>query len=80
MKIYHDSRNREYRDPFGAVRAGTSVTLALDIADCDVRGAEIEMWRDSEARAYLSMQQISWNSSGSRYGINLMMPDKPCLV
>jgi len=80
MKIYHDSRNREYRDPFGAVRAGTSVTLALDIADCDARGAEIEMWRDGEARAYLSMQQISWNSSGSRYGINLMMPDKPCLV
>ena len=80
MKIYHNTRNREYRDPFGAVRAGTSVTLALDIAECDVRGAELEMWRDGEARAYLAMQQISWNDSGSRYGITLRVPDQPCLM
>ena len=71
MNIYHDSRNKEYRDPFGAVRAGTSVTLALDIADCDVRGAELEMWRDGEARQYLAMQQLSWHETGSRYGVTL---------
>ena len=80
MDIYHNSRNKEYRDPFGAVRAGTSVTLALDIANCDVRGAELEMWRDGEARQYLAMQQLSWHETGSRYGVTLMMPDQPCLM
>ena len=80
MNIFHDSRNREYRDPFGAARAGTSVMLAIDIRDCDVRRVELEMWRDGEARQYLPMQQHSWNENGSRYFITFMLPDEGCLI
>ena len=80
MKIYHNSRKKEYRDPFGAVHAGTSVTLAIDIAECDVRGAELEMWRDGEAREYLPMQQLGWDENGSRYGITVTLPAQTCLL
>ena len=80
MKIYHNSRKKEYRDPFGAVHAGTSVTLAIDIAECDVRGAELEMWRDGEAREYLPMQQLGWDENGSRYGITVTLPAQTCLI
>ena len=80
MRIYHDSRNREYRDPFGAAHAGTSVMLSLDIADCDIRGVELEMWRDGEARRYLPMQQHSWHETGNRYFVTFMLPDEGCLI
>ena len=80
MKIYHDSRNKDYRDPFGAVHAGTSVMLALDVAECDVRGVELEMWRDGEARQYLPMQQHSWHETGSRYFITFMLPAEGALI
>lgn len=56
------------------------VTLAIDIAECDARGAELEMWRDGEAREYLPMQQLGWSDNGSRYGITLTLPAQPCLI
>ena len=80
MRIYHNSRKKEYRDPSGAEHAGTSVTLAIDIAECDARGAELEMWRDGEAREYLPMQQLGWDENGSRYGITMTLPAQTCLI
>ena len=80
MKIYHNSRNKEYRDPFGAVHAWSSVRLAVDISDCDVRGVELELWRDGEARQYLPMMQEFNRVEGCRYSIAFMVPEQGGLM
>ena len=55
MKILHDSRNINYRNPFGAVEAGTEVTLSVSVAGADVVEAVLQYRRDEE-EAYTSVQ------------------------
>ena len=33
MELYHNARKREYRSPYGAVKTGTVVTIALDMPE-----------------------------------------------
>ena len=48
MKIIHDSRNLQYRSPFGAAETGTEVRLAVDIHDADVIEAILQYKRDED--------------------------------
>ena len=38
MKLRHNSRLARYRTPFGAVTAGTEVTLTLEVVKEDAAG------------------------------------------
>ena len=50
MKIFHDSRKSEYREPFGAVEILTKVRLSLRIeyeaSEEHVEGVQVRYFRD----------------------------------
>ncbi len=75
MYIFHDSRNNEYRDPFGALQAGTRVTLTVDVAECDVRNVEVEFWQDGEARQYIPMREKDGQDSVRRFTATFKVPE-----
>ena len=49
MKILHDSRDINYRSPFGAVEVGSEVELSVDVIGAEVREAVLQIRRDEEA-------------------------------
>ena len=54
MYCYHDTRDPEYRTPFGAVRAGTEIRLALD-TDGAAFEATVRVFVDGDGERYLPM-------------------------
>lgn len=75
MKAFHDSRDCAYRAPYGAVEAGTQVTLALDIEDAQVERVELRTWVDGEGERLYVMTQ----ASDSRYEL-VFEPKAPGIV
>ena len=56
MKAFHDSRIAAYRFPYGAVEAGSPVTLRLDV--CDAPGATVQLrtWTEGQGEGLFEMQ------------------------
>lgn len=66
MIIIHDSRNKEYRTPFGAVEAGTEVTLSIDVIGAAVKEAVLQYRRDEdEAYTPVQMSEVSFGPAGA---------------
>lgn len=77
MKIIHDSRNTDYRKPFGAIETGTLFTLSLRAEDCDVVMAALEIRRDEEKKYHLIRMQ---KTGEDMYSASLTAPDHGCLL
>ena len=60
MKIYHNSRNENFRSPFGAVEVSTEVKLALRIeseADYEkIKSVQVRFWTDDVGEMSADMQ------------------------
>ncbi len=79
MKILHNSRLKEYREPFGAARTGTKVSLSIDITDAEVTSVRAMVWRGEEVSpAYYEMTETEPGSG--RYGTKFTVPDEGCLL
>ena len=59
MRVLHDTRNCEYRSPFGAVKAGNDVELALDVWDAPGSTAILRTWTDGVGEQRYEMEQDS---------------------
>ena len=59
MRIIHNSRDAQYRYPFGAVEVGKSVSLSLRLEDCDAQNAtcSLRTWIDGTGEAILPMER-----------------------
>jgi len=57
MKVLHDSRLAAYRTPFGAVAAGTAVTLAVDVWEDPDISCVCRIWVDKKGETLLPMQR-----------------------
>lgn len=57
MRLFHNSRRSEYRVPFGAVVAGTTVHLTLRVEDADARflKGEVRTWVDDRGEELIPM-------------------------
>ena len=42
LNVFHDSRSRVFREPFGAVKAGEKVTLRLYLSGADAANASAD--------------------------------------
>ena len=58
MKALHDSRNREYRSPYGVVAPGTPVTLAIDVWDAPSATVTLRTWIDGAGEGLHEMTAV----------------------
>ncbi|MBR2674937.1 MAG: 4-alpha-glucanotransferase [Mogibacterium sp.] len=77
MRVFHNSRIKTFRDPFGAVEVGTSVSLSIDVAEANIEGVRLMVWRGEE----LSPAYHDMNDTGNgRYSVIFTAPDEGCLL
>src|SRR5690606_12686946 len=66
--LAHDSRDDAYRQPFGAVPAGTEVTLRLRAAAGDLTDATIRVWDAlAESQVLVSMSVVARDATGGEH-------------
>lgn len=58
MRVCHDTRALAYRSPYGAVKAGETVTLAIDVNDSPGAVAVLRTWTDGEGEGRYEMQAL----------------------
>jgi len=67
--LAHDSRDDAYRQPFGAVPAGTEVTLRLRAAAGDLTDATVRVWDAlAESQVMVSMSVVARDATGGDHG------------
>ena len=77
MKIIHNSRKAEYREPFGAAKTGTKVSLTIRINDPVPESVRLMLWHgDDPAVHYLEMSE----KEDGKYTASFRLPDEGCLV
>ena len=58
--ITHDSRNTIYRYPFGAVEAGSAITLRCDVEGDGTEQVVLRMWQEGAGETLTVMQPETW--------------------
>ena len=58
MKVYHDTRELAFRKPYGAVAAGTTVELSVDIADSSGALVQLRTWIDGVGEELHDMEAL----------------------
>lgn len=56
MRILHNSREKAYRDPYGAVQLGGTVTLSVDVYDDSEATCTLRLWLDGVGESLLPMR------------------------
>ena len=76
--LAHDSRSDRYRTPFGAVPAGTTVTLRLRATAGDLTEATVRVWDQlEELQALIPMQVVASDRTAGRARLRLLAGDAP---
>ncbi|HUF05854.1 MAG TPA: alpha-amylase family glycosyl hydrolase [Candidatus Binatia bacterium] len=69
VDLAHDSRSDAYRQPFGAVPAGTRVTLRLRAAAGDLEAATIRVWDAlAQSQVLVPMSVVARDATGGEHG------------
>ena len=77
MKMIHDSRQKQYREPFGAAEAGTKVSLSLYMEDEQPESVQLMLWRGEDANPeFIEMKDCG----EGRYTVEIAAPDEGCLL
>ena len=82
MKIVHDSRDLEYRIPFGAAETGTDILISIKTSDCIVKKVFLEVRRDDAPRYQRIQIALSSVKSflNNVYSVKLNTPAHSCLI
>lgn len=56
MEMIHNTRQKQFRSPFGAIPVGKQVELALWVKDTDVQKCELRIWIDDQGEQLMSME------------------------
>ncbi len=78
MRIYHNSQDKEYRKPFGAVKCQEKVTLSLCVEGCCPESVQVRLWQGEEI--LVPMTGKTQNSGGIIFSADITMPEVPGLV
>lgn len=80
MDLYHNSQDKKFRDPFGAVICGSEITLRFAVNNApSPPDVFLRIWTDSEGEKLFPMQQ------DGEYGLiiysaSIALPEKPQLL
>lgn len=75
MNIYHNSRKKEYRMPFGAAPSMSEVKLRVEIDEAPDR-VWVRLWDGNEK--WVAMEQDT--KDGLAFSVSIEMPENPCLL
>jgi hypothetical protein len=83
MTIIHNSRDINYRSPFGALQTGSSVHISIDTEDIAPENVTLLVWKGESSRAEHIIMKKSANAdgtSGDRYTAEIrhLMRDASC--
>ncbi|MDO4743808.1 MAG: glycoside hydrolase family 13 protein [Clostridia bacterium] len=79
MQIYHNSRDKKYRNPVGAVRTGEKIRLSVLIQSGEMpEKAEIRLWNGAEQ--YIEMTLLETMQGEYLYSAEFEAPAKPQLL
>ncbi len=76
MRVYHNSRDKNYRDPVGAAPCGSRITMRVDVYECDTESVCLETWQDDTEH---ELQPMTPDGQG-RFAVEIKMPDDGCLI
>lgn len=81
MKIYHDSRNTEYRKPFGAAKTDTDVVISIMVKERIPENVRLVLRRDdSSVPQFLGMREVAGSNNMRKYSATIRTPEKGCLL
>ena len=81
MNIEHNSREKIYRSPFGAVTCGTEVRIRLAVDDIGIPNAvRLVCIEDGKDERRIDMPYLFSLSSYNIYSVNVKMPDTAGLI
>ncbi len=80
MFLYHNSQEINFRSPFGAVKAGTTITLGLHAeSEAEIDSAHVRLW--FEKREHLIPMSISQTGKAEYFcTAKITLPETPCIV
>ncbi|NMA93247.1 MAG: glycoside hydrolase family 13 protein, partial [Clostridiales bacterium] len=73
MQIRHNSQDLRYRQPFGAVTCGETVTLNIYAPGC--AGAAVRLWQNQSGETMIPMSR-----SAALFSAKIKMPENPCIL
>lgn len=77
MRIYHNSRLKQFREPFGAVETGTKVSLSIEIKEGSPDSVRLMVWKGEEVSpAYYDMN----DAGDGMYNAEFSVPEDACLL
>ena len=77
MKIIHDSRDIQCRDPFGAVKTGEKVKLSVLVQDAEVKEVLLQIRRDEDT-GYKGIAMKE--TEKGVFTAEIRSPEDPCLL
>ena len=83
MTIIHNSRNTNYRKPYGAAKTGSSIHLSIDAVDFAPENVTLLVWQgEQQTPEYITMHQTSCieETHGGTYSADITAPDEGCLL
>ena len=75
MIIYHDSRDSEYRMPYGAVTIDTPVTIRLRVEEVAPAAVYLRTWVDGEGERLIAMRA---SETDNNIFEAVLTPSSPC--
>ena len=79
MQLYHNSYFTEFRNPFGAVPTGSSVSLSLEIKTASVlHSVFLRLWNEEESLIEMSCK--SSDADTHFYNVEIDVPEKTGLL
>jgi glycosidase len=79
--LAHDSRDDAYRQPYGAVPAGTEVTIRLRAAAGDLEEATIRVWDAlAESQVLVPMAVVARDATGGTHGYDWWQATLPTIA
>lgn len=80
-KILHHSQCKNFRSPFGAVCAKSTVKLSIDIGtDVDAASVLLRLWQGATGETLVQMTKNNAIKDGFKYTCTITMPDRGCLL
>lgn len=77
MRIYHNSRSADYREPFGAAETETKVSLSVDVTEANIESVRLMVWQgEGLSPTYYDMK----DAGDGRYRAEFTAPDEGCLL